>query len=195
MKDLTYLILVAAIIFLFALRECDHRKNAGQYPQTDTIVQVDTIPGDSIPYRVEIKIKEPVPVYRDTGSIRWREMDIDTLAILNAYFTTNYYHDTLMNDTSAFISLKSIVWQNLLFYDELYFQNRRPTQIITTLTPPTLLRNRYYFGLGTTILGDHRSFTTNLMLVNRSGMAFSAGYDFINENIALSGYYQFRYKK
>ena len=166
-----------------------------QLPLADTIFLIDTVPGDSVPYAVEMVKKVFVPVYRDTGSIKWREMEIDTMAILADYFTVNFYDDTLMNDTSAFVRVQAHTLENKLFYDELLFQNKRAKQIITTITPPARERSKWYMGMGVGVLPGKQFLSANLMAEFPSGFAMGAGYDFMGENAIITGYYKIKFRR
>lgn len=101
-------------------------------PETVIVTHIDTIKGDSIPYVVEIK--KPVPIYIDTGSTRWRDRPVDTLAILKDYFARVIYIDTLKNDTSALVVVEDTVTQNRLQGRRLIFANRRPVAVIHSTT-------------------------------------------------------------
>jgi hypothetical protein len=108
-----------------------------------TAVRRDTIKGDSIPYAVPV----PVPVVRYvTLAPDTVFLNVDTAAILRAYFAENLYADTLMNDTSAFIALSETVTQNRIFARSLLFQNRRPTYITTTIVQPAPPKFQLYAG-------------------------------------------------
>lgn len=97
--------------------------------QTTTI----TIPGDSVPDT--LFFPAPYPVFRDTGTTRWRELPVDTGAILADYFSRNIYRRVLKDDTSALVILTDTVTLNRLTAFGLEFQNRRPTAIITNTYP------------------------------------------------------------
>ena len=125
-KKIFYIAAIFAIIemvLLFTL--CSHE------PEINETIIHDTIPGDSIPY--ELITEKPVPVYIDTGSSQFWYLPVDTAAILKDYFAKAIYMDTLMNDTSAFIAIMDTVYMNRLQSRKLYFANRRPTLINTTI--------------------------------------------------------------
>lgn len=117
------LLVACAVVFMFWWK-----------PEPEVIfsTRIDTIPGDSIPYAVEVQ--KPVPVYIDTGSTRWRDRPIDTGAILADYFARVFYRDTLKNDTSALVIVEDTVTENRLQGRRLIFANRRPVAIIHTTT-------------------------------------------------------------
>lgn len=189
---LPYLAILALLLFVFN-RECTRPGSTPPKPDTVTIIKV--VPGDSIPYPVVIPTRTPVHVYHDTGSTRWRNLPIDTMAILKDYYSTRGYYDTLMNDTSGFIALQSHVTENRLFYDNLLFQNRRAKQIITTITPQAPEKNKFYLGLGVNLLPDSPGLSGNVLLTTKSKMAVSAGYDFTNRMLMAAGFYKISFKR
>jgi hypothetical protein len=173
------------ILALFVANECNRKE-----PETKVVTRTVIQKGDSIPYEVEIIKKEREIIYRDTGSVRWREMDIDTLAILDEFFTINYYHDTLMNDTSAFISVQSYVFQNRLWFDKLFFQNRREKAIHTTnITthihhPP----GRFYLGTGVGRNPEEFDFTANVLYLGPKRIGLGGQYGIMSGDIYLTAY-------
>jgi hypothetical protein len=103
------------------------------------------LPGDSIP--VDKYYPAPYPVYHDTGTTRWRNIPIDTMAILADYFSRNGYYRVLKDDTSAFAAISDTVTENKLSTYRFTFQNRRPTQIINnTWQPAPEARRMWYVG-------------------------------------------------
>jgi hypothetical protein len=99
-------------------------KGCGNEQGPTVLSFTDTIPGDSIPY---IVYKDrPVPykvIQTDSYPV------FDTVQVLSEHFATNYYADTLKDDTSALIAFSAFVEQNKIQGLELVFQNRRPTAI------------------------------------------------------------------
>jgi hypothetical protein len=189
---LPYLAILALLLFVFN-RECTRPGSKPPNPDTVTIIKV--VPGDSIPYPVVIPTRTPVHVYHDTGSTRWRNLPIDTMAILKDYYSIYFYDDTLMNDTSAFIRLQSHTIENKLHYGNLFFQNKRAKQIITTITPQAPERNKLYLGLGVNFLPDSPGLSGNVLLTTKSKMAVSAGYDFNNRMLMAAGYYKIQFRR
>lgn len=90
---------------------------------------ITTVPGDTVPDT--LFFPAPYPVFRDTGTTRWRALPVDTGAILAEYFSRNVYRRILKDDTSARVVLTDTVTQNRLTAFGLEFQNRRATAIIT----------------------------------------------------------------
>jgi hypothetical protein len=98
---------------------------------------------------------------------------VDTGAILLAYFATQYYSDTLLNDTSAFIALSEAVSQNRIGSRRLMFQNRRPTYITaTTVVQAAEPKVQVYASL---LAG--RELAAPVVQVGYKKWQFSAGYN------------------
>ena len=92
------------------------------------------IPGDPVPYEVIVEVPTPYavdkPIYINSEVIvtkydTIRLTEIDTIYIINDYFTAKHYHDTLLNDNEAFISLAETIYRNEIVARQLYFQNKR----------------------------------------------------------------------
>lgn len=168
-------------------------KCSGPVILSDTIR--DTIPGDSIPYPVVLKVKDPVPVYRDTGSIQWRDRSVDTLAIIADYYTINYYDDTVSIDSLAMFRLKSHVTQNRLHYDSCMRQIYKPTLLQTTINQPAPVRKwAVYTGIGFTNCPE-TGIMPSLLLTTPGRFAYSAGYDLSNKASQATVYYKFAVRK
>lgn len=142
-------------------------------PESDTVFITEIIPGDSIPFPVEIEKKVPVPVYKDTGSTFWKYHDVDTMAIFRDYFAKYYYDDILMDDSSAFIRLMAHTSENRLFYDSLLFQNRRITSINSTIIPPTVRKGKLYLGIGNGFKPGEFDFTGDILYTTPRNFAFA----------------------
>jgi hypothetical protein len=195
MKNLIpYIAIIALLVFLFN-RECTRPVPGSVSSDTVTIVKI--IPGDSVPYSVEIEKKVPVPVYRDTGSTQWRNLPIDTMAILKDYFAKYGYDDTLMNDTSAFIRLMSHTWKNRLYYDSLLFQNRRVKQINTTTVINNYpdLKTKWYIGGGVNLLPESPGVSADLLIVTPKKFSVEGGYDLVNRMLTVKGFYKISFRK
>lgn len=169
-----YVIIIILIGIIFLQREC-HR-----CPEVQTITTIDTIPGDSIPYAVEVP--KPIPYWIDTGSWHYQTQQIDTMAILRDYFARVYYLDTLKNDSSAFIALIDTVHMNRLQGRQLTFLNRRPISIIhTTAIQQPEDRVKLYAGAMLALTPENRSdIGPVLMMMTPKGAGYSYAYG-INE--------------
>jgi len=138
------------------------------------ITHTDTIPGDSIPYKVTIR--KTIPVFIDTG-ILWRYLPVDTFAILADYYSRKVYIDTLKNDTSALVVVIDTVTENQLQCRSLVFQNRRPVAINTTIisNPSPLKRWELFAGVTSGILYDKAILGGTVMVLspNRSVVQYT----------------------
>lgn len=193
-KYIPYLVIIGLIVFL-SFRECT--RPGPKQPDSDTTTITTIIPGDSIPYKVVIEKKVPVPVYIETNDTFWRDRDVDTAAILADYFSKVYYSDTLMDDTSAFIALQSHVTENRLHYDELLFQNRRIKQITTTtiINQYPDLKTKWFIGGGVNLLPGSPGLSADLLIVTKKKISFEGGYDFINKMATAKAFYLISLRK
>jgi hypothetical protein len=191
-NPLLILVMVALLAFIFFREATRCSRNPFT---TDTIRTTQIIPGDSIPYEVPVLKPFPIPVYRDTGSTRWMDLPIDTMAILADYYSKYYYDDTLQNDTSALIRVLSHTFENRLYYDKLFFQNKRATQINTTIITQSDIRKKFLIGAGMGIIPGKPFISVDALLLYPSGIAFGAGYDVMGQNLIVKGYYHLQRKK
>lgn len=167
---------------------------------TEIITIHDTIHDDST---YEVLIPKPYPVYKDTGSIKWK--DVDTSEILKDYYTKYYYIDTLKDDTSAFIQINDIVTENKLQDRKLIFQNRKPIIINTTITNiGEIPSTKFYLGAGfkTDInpILNNPQININALLVMKKRWAYEVevGFPFNNIkniNVGFNAFYKISYKK
>jgi hypothetical protein len=145
--------------------------------------RTDTIHGDSVPYPVYRDVPYPVPVYRDTGSTRWRDKPIDTGAILREYFTRNYYRDTITDDTSFLAIIEDTVTENRIIYRQYWHQNLRPkviNQYTTTIHSGTGL----YLGAGTGITPDKPALNVSALFITTGKFHYQFTYDLNNKSLS-----------
>lgn len=175
-KTLSIMVLSAIILMM---------KFCGNSSQVPVLVSQeiihDTIPGDSIPYLVTGEIPDPIKIIVPTTDTLWK--NVDTAAILQDYFSTLYYQDTLLNDTSALIVVNDTISQNEIQGRSLLFQNKRPIALTTTInntyaTPNTRLlsagiigggnRSMFNFGVGILYTNKQRqSLSASMLLGNK----------------------------
>jgi hypothetical protein len=124
--------LVGSIIVFLLMKQC----------QPGPKIDVQYLPGDSIPYTV-YKDK-PVPykiTYRDTitsydtiikdGDTTYVIEHVDTAAIMRDYHAIVEYNDTVKNDSSALIIVRQVIYKNRIDSMLVRFQNRRSTAVIS----------------------------------------------------------------
>lgn len=186
---------MAAIIIILTFRSCQP-----DGPEVVTIIERDTIKGDSVPY--EVLLPKPFPVYKDTGSTKWKYKEVDTCSILRDYYSQYYYQDTLKNDTSALVVVNDVVTENKLQARKLIFQNRRATVINTTInnygeTPCSKL----YIGAG---LGKSiPNFLTDsvirmpvaLLFTTKGRWAYELEYDIFTNYVEAKVFYKLNFRK
>ncbi len=184
-RNIFIVILLGAIVYL---TQCEKQ------PVTpDPIITIvrDTVI-DSISYPV-IKYMPEVS-YRDTGSIQWRFKDIDTLAILIDYFAVNFYADTILSDSSAFILIEDTIHQNRLW-------SRSPTIRIyprtifetTTIEQPTPLVNKYFYGINIGGSKEKFGFGPSGMLITKKDNAFTLSLDVISRDVRFGSYWKIKF--
>jgi len=194
-KYLSYLVIAALIVMIILMQQCRRTPE----PEVITTVIHDTIPGDSIPY--EVLLPKPYPIYKDTGSTKWKYKDVDTCAILADYYAEYYYQDTLKDDTSALVIVNDVVTENRLQSRKLTFQNRRPTVINTTITNyGEMPAHKIYLGAGlnnSVVNFDDNTLglTANVLWVTKNRWAYEAGYDVFHKSFELTAFYNITFKK
>ncbi len=91
----------------------------------------------------------------------------------------------------ALIVVKDSVLQNRIVSRSWEFQNRRPVQLITTLTPPVVPeRNKLKFGAGLAIGGNRKNFEIAPgIIISKNRSTFSLSYDLYCKSVRLGYYY------
>lgn len=151
MKTVPWVIIAILLLVILYLRECTPKPEC-----PPSIVRVDTLPRDTVIH--DTTIYKPTLVYRDTGSTRWLDQDIDTAAILAACMAVNHYRDTLMNDTSALVVVENEVSMNELLSTKVEYKCRQS------------FRPVYYQ------INEHKPFMTYLGInINTNGIKYDVG--------------------
>jgi len=162
---ITNIILIGVIIW-FLIKPYSNTNNNSYYNDS-TYVSYDTTL-----YNTHYNIVKPNIIIQTDTSI------IDTSLIkelINDYFATIYYLDTLKNDTSATIVLQERVTKNRVLNRDLIFKNNRPTHI-------TNIDVTNDYGNNIFLLGSLQSFNTGL----RYGVG--GGYKYKHHALGLSVY-------
>jgi len=186
-SHIVILFLIGVIIFL---RSCP-----GDPP--DPILEIeyrDTTLFDT----VEKLVPEYIPqyFYQDTGSIKWRDRDIDTNEILKIYFSRFIYDDTLVDDTNAFIVIRDVISENRIQSREPFIQFFPKTVIETTVVKvPEDPRRKVFLGFGAGRSFDQFGLTGNMMFINKRDQAFAFQYDFINKDVYVTTFFKLRLGK
>ena len=162
MKTINIIAVCIGLVLLLIYFNDGCEKPGGPITRIETFY--DTIPGDSIPYPVMVKV--PYPVYID--SIVEIPADVDTLSILKDYFSTKYYRDTITDDTSMFVIIIDTIGQNRIIGRGALFQNLREKAIITTnIYKDTDTKNKFLIGGYAGFNKDQSVFGIGAQLVNK----------------------------
>lgn len=185
------LVIVCMFFWIIHLTECGGRKieTKTEY-QTDTIVQMvyDSTPVQSpvyVPqwYEKKVYVEVPTLVY----------MPVDTAAIVADYLDTYFYADTLMDDTSAFIAVYDQISRNTIGARQWTYINRRPTQLITTITNVNECK-KWNIGLGGFFGGNLERFDYGLgvIVTTNNRASYQAEYCFSDKSVRVGYYYNLR---
>jgi len=196
-SNLKWITIGMLLLLLFLQRECHRCPD----PEPEIVYKTKkvTIPGDSVPYEVEVP-GPPVPVYRDTGSTQWKYHQVDTMAILSDYFATFFYADTISDDTSMVCIINDWITENKIKRRAIKFMNLRPIVYKTIVTPVEeneAERQRFKMFLGPTIGRSPEEFGIgpSVMVITSRENAYALDYDMINKDIYLKYYWKIKLKK
>ncbi|MDD4375128.1 MAG: hypothetical protein PHG67_14550 [Bacteroidales bacterium] len=158
MKTLPWIILTALLFIVLAWRECTRPPRVVVDYQHTT----DTIPGDSIP------VPYPVVQIKTVDCTRIVEVpaNVDTAAILAAYFSENYYTNyPIVDDSNVFVSLDAMVSENRLRWVVPYVQIRRPQVInhYTTIMQPEPGKRKIMLSGGAFAFQHPKAFDAGIM--------------------------------
>jgi hypothetical protein len=191
MKQAPWIIIIILLVALIITRECnrpDHLPDNGNVI-ADTIYRTDTIKGDSIPV--------PYPVVEiktiDCTRIIKVPVNVDTAAILAAYFSENYYTNyPIVDDSNVFVSFDALVSENRLRWVVPYVQIKRPRVInhYTTVIQETEQRNKLFAGLGIGRSLNSFGLAPSLALLTKRQSLYSLHYDVMNKDLYFSMYFK-----
>tara|TARA_R110002020_G_scaffold289469_1_gene504941 strand:+ start:701 stop:1351 length:651 start_codon:yes stop_codon:yes gene_type:complete len=177
-KNIQTVLIVVLIVIIFLLRECQGNKQPQPTPETIVKIETkyDTIIKEVISYvpKWRTKIETVHDTIHDTVLL-----NIDTLAILEDYFSTYSYTDTIKEDSVEFILFDTIT-QNRIISRGATYTLLYPT---TTITKESVLNKReLYIGFG---LGGNRQqlsyLGSELMLRTKKQQIYGVGLG-INKN-------------
>ena len=175
LKDFKTLTIIGLIIVIFLLRECRGEKSPIP-TEPVTIVKIET-KYDTIVETVETYI----PEYRT--KVKWKTVHdtievhdtipIDTTSILEDYFATYAYTDTLKTDSVTFV-INDTISQNKILSRGINYSLVYPTTIISTEREVNKRELYIGFGLG----GDKQQLSfvgSELMLRNKKERIYGVG--------------------
>ena len=145
---------------------------------TDTIVYNDTTYIPKISYQVKI------------------DTIIDTVEVIKEYYTKNYYQDTIINDTTAFVVIMDTVYKNEIISRKRIVQTF-PTHIYTTSIVHDKCKPRLKLKVGFGIGGWQNKFGASgkLLIVTKKDHTYGISYDPINKYAEGSIYWTIKFGK
>ena len=183
LKDFKTLTIIGLIIVIFLLRECKG-ESKGAPTEPVTIVKIET-KYDTIVETVETyipeyrtKVKWKTKTVHDTIEVH-DTIPIDTTSILEDYFATYAYTDTLKKDSVTFV-INDTISQNKILSRGINYSLVYPTKIISTEREVNKRELYIGFGLG----GDKQQLSylgSELMLRNKKERIYGVGLG-INQN-------------
>jgi hypothetical protein len=185
MKKNLIKIIIFVILWVVSLSIIQH-----YFPkvETETIYQTDTVWRDSL---IVEKIPNPYPVYIDTSRIDTVYIPADTTELINKYLTLHQkfhsvynYIDTLKNDTTAFIKVKSKITKNKPIKYDLVYYDRTPSVINNQTIINNYSTNELYVGIDV----GNKEFSANILYKSKKDIIFGVGYDPINNSLQGKAY-------
>jgi hypothetical protein len=175
LKDFKTLTIIGLIIVIFLLRECKG-ESKGTPTEPVTIVKIET-KYDTIVETIETYI----PEYRT--KVKWKTVHdtievhdtipTDTLSILEDYFATYAYTDTLKKDSVTFV-INDTISQNRILSRGINYSLVYPTKIISTEREV----NKRELYIGFSLGGDKQQLSfvgSELMLRNKKERIYGVG--------------------
>ncbi len=188
MKQVPWIIIVALLVIIFFQRECKHQPPANPQP----VILYDTI-HDTLSYPLFKYI--PRLIYRDTGTVKWKSLPVDTSAILADYFAKRFYKDTLLNDTNALIIVSDTISQNKIIYRlpdlRIYPHIIRQT---TYLKQKASFRRKLFLGIGAGGGFNRFGLSANMLYITKKDHAYSFSYDLLNKSFYLGMYWKIKFR-
>ena len=182
-KNFQTLTIIGLIIVIFLLREC-RGESKGTPTEPVTIVKIET-KYDTIVETVETyipeyrtKVKWKTKTVHDTIEVH-DTIPIDTTSILEDYFATYAYTDTLKTDSVTFV-INDTISQNRILSRGINYSLVYPTKIISSEREVNKRELYIGFGLG----GDKQQLSylgSELMLRNKKERIYGVGLG-INQN-------------
>jgi hypothetical protein len=136
-KTIVTIIIVIALCFWV----WDLKNNPQIITNTTTVTKTDTVYKKDTIVSIEYK-----PKYITIVDTAWKEKDVDTLAILQAYFDKNVYNDTLVNDSALFVEVTDTITQNEIYSRKFSIIRNYPIINNHTVVTNTIEKNELFMG-------------------------------------------------
>lgn len=183
LKILPWTISLILFALLIIQQQCQRCRECPEIT-TDSIVIYDTLPytpSGIIPKPATEIIQQPIPT------------NIDSLAIVQAYFQLRKGFDTLVNDSLYTMSLKWEVTQNKpVFYQPTIIDRKPTTYISHTIVEKPKWHFYGGFALAYSTASGQQSISPSIMLQSKKGHIYGLSYDLQHKAPAISMHWKLR---
>lgn len=189
LKNISWLLLCAALLYIIFLHEC----RSPVEPEI-IITHHDTTIYDTITDTIRIKEFYPKEVILPSDTF-FKYHEVDTPYILRDYFSKIFMDDTLKNDSSAFLRIQDTIYMNRLKYRKLIFKNNRPTEIkyeTTIINPP---KNILYIGGALGFCENNFNVSAGLFLKTKKDYLYGIYYSPVRKEYGSQIFIPVRLKK
>lgn len=192
-KDISYISIIVLMVIILLLRECGHQ-NALCPEQKAIIVKETEYVYDSVPK--EIPVPKPYPIPGKDVLIPV-PANVDTQAILQAYFTKKYYSQVISDD-SLIATINDTVFNNQILSRAFTYKWLRPTTINHTEIKNFLPEQRMKLYGGFFLSGTKEKFSDigpELLLTTRKGFSYKVNYGVASKQIGAGIHWQIKFKR
>lgn len=194
-RDRLYLLTIAALlVIIILLRECSGGGGDCPDPVKSDTVRVVTVAVDTV--ATTIYNDRPVIRYRDTGRVVER---VDTVEVMREFFTTNYYLDTLSEDSSYILVISDTVHRNAINGRSVVFTNLRPKVTVREVITNTEEQRKRGALFVAPIIGVGQNGEINLgagaLVLTRRGHGYSFHYDAVQRDYRIGLWFKVRLRK
>lgn len=186
MKTAPWIIIILLLGVIFLLRECAPVPDPCDCPEVDTVTVVQV---DSVAYPVTSYV--PKIVYK-TQYINLN-LPVDSAAVVAAFMELNYYNDTLVNDSNAFVRVEDTVGFNRIIWRQktvrIFPRTIYTTQIVSKLADP---QRKLFVGLGVGRSPESFGLAPSVLYISKRETAYSLHYDVLNKDFYFTAYFKIK---
>ncbi len=190
MKYTYPLIILVLIVVIFLQRECGNKPPPEPRIVTvyDTLRYTDTLYQPK-PFNVVKYVYKDIHHYKlDTCYVMG---EVDTIAILQDYFATVVYKDTILNDTNGIVTIYDTISENRIQSRSVHKRFYPTTYIIHSEKPP---RTKVFVGLGVNGWVDKFGVSANIGLMTKRDHLYTLYYTPINQSVGFNIYWKIKIK-
>ena len=191
-KWILYLVIAALVIALIFTKACGGGGSADTVP--DTVKTTRWLPGDPVPYKVEVKT--PYPVFVDTGSTKYLPANIDTPVVIKDYYGRVGYNQVVRNDSELYIRMFDTLQCNRIVGRGMEIQNKRKTAIINNYITNAPEHNKVFVGSQFGADFNGRMVVAPMILFeSKKNFAVDVAYDLLNGTYQVGLFYKISFRK